>query len=711
MLQENEKVLVEYQPDFLEKIQKIDINATKCQGDRLELSQARDGNSILLLERDGQVHRLNSAFRPIQEAERWAMQYSFDYLENVIVLFGLGNGIFAKSLIKKMGNRDTLIIYEPSSRIFQMVLEQEDISSILMDSRVDIAVEGINTADFYFILESRLSWRNIESVCVCAHPEYKVLFLDSYREFANQIAECRSLINVQKHTEAYLAHTSIQNFLFNLQYLSKANVLGDFIGKLPVDFPAIIVSAGPSLDNNIEELRRAEGKAFIFAVDTAVKALLDKGIAFDAIITVDAKKSPMHLNSEECRDIPLFCVLVSRTHILLSHRAKKIFIMGGASVDELYAEMGHPFFTINLGGSVSTAAFSVCEKLGFRKIVFVGQDLAYHGDVTHAGGKIKSIVSEDVGQEMVDGWHGGKVRSRYDWIIYKNWFESAIQQCPDIQVIDATEGGALIHGSEIMTLSEVIDTYCTQTYSMKDLLQQEPPTFNEEEFGKIREKLVHLEREMQNIKRNSEEAVIVCDQAIDLIKQCGSSVSLTKQVKKLESLNRAIISQPVYGLLDYYITEAAVEDLKDINQVTGSKEQDTLDAYVSARALYTSMIQAVKDLNGEKMIEPMLGVKQCLVDQIPVCERAIELIEKNQYDEKAKENVYNQLVESGKKLMDYKMYWMLRSGVKKVVSQMPKSGNEDLDEMNEWIADNKLCIEEADKFIKSGFVHRCLQRI
>ena len=196
----------------------------------------------------------------------------------------------------------------------------------------------------------------------------------------------------------------------------------------------------------------------------------------------------------------------------------------------------------------------------------------------------------------------------------------------------------------------MIDTYCTQTYSMKDLLQQEPPTFNEEEFGKIRDKLVHLEREMQNIKRNSEEAVIVCDQAIDLIKQCGSSVSLTKQVKKLESLNRAIISQPVYGLLDYYITEAAVEDLKDINQVTGSKEQDTLDAYVSARALYTSMIQAVKDLNGEKMIEPMLGVKQCLVDQIPVCERAIELIEKNQYDEKAKENVYNQLVESGKKL-------------------------------------------------------------
>lgn len=711
MLQENEKALEDYQPNFLRQIQSMSTDMTREDDERVELDQARDGNSILLMERKGKIYRMNSAFRPVQEAERWAAQFNLDHLENVVVLFGLGNGIFTKSLIKKMNKDDELIIYEPSSQIFRMVLEQEDISSVLSDSRVHTIVEGINGTDFYFTLEERLNWKNVDALCVCEHPEYKKLYPEHYQAFEAQIDECRELVHVMKHTEAHFAHQSIINCFFNMRYLSKANILGDFVGKFPEGFPAIIVSAGPSLDKNIEELRRAEGKAFIFAVDSAVKELLDRGISFDAMITVDAGKSPAHLRREECKDIPLFCVLMSRTHILLTHRGKKIFIVGGACVDDFYEEKGHPFFPINIGGSVSTAAFSVCEKMGFQRIVLIGQDLAYDGEVTHAGGKTKNIVNENIGRRLVDGWYGDRVKSRYDWIIYRNWFESAIQQLPDVEVIDATEGGALIHGSKTMRLSEVIDTYCIQSFSMLELLDREPPTFDAKTFEGMREKFVHLEKEMGNIKRNSEEAVIICDQVINLVKQCGADISLNKQVKRLEALNRLIVSQPVYGFLDYYVTEAAVEDLKDINQMTGSKEQDMLDAYMSARALYHSMIQAVKDLSGEGMKESMKMIKQCLEEQILICEKAVELIEKNQYNKLAKEETDAQLKEIAKKIVEPGIFWMLRSGVNDVICKLPKSGNEDLDVMNGWIADNKLCIEEADKFIKSGFVHRCLQRV
>ena len=316
MLQENEKALHEYQPSFLRQIQSISTEITKKDDERVELSQARDGASILLMERKGQIYRLNSAFRPVQEAERWAAQFNLDYLENIVVLFGLGNGIFAKSILRRLGKDDEFIIYEPSIQIFCMVLNQEDISSVLSDSRVHVIVEGINEADFYFVLEGCLDWRNIGALCVCEHPEYKKLYPEHYQAFGDQIDECRELVHVMKHTEAHFAHTSIINSFFNMQYLSQANILGDFIGKFPEGFPAIIVSAGPSLDKNIEELRRAEGKAFIFAVDSAVKELLDRGISFDAMITVDAGKNPAHLNREECKDIPLFCILMSRTHIL-----------------------------------------------------------------------------------------------------------------------------------------------------------------------------------------------------------------------------------------------------------------------------------------------------------------------------------------------------------------------------------------------------------
>lgn len=711
MLQKNEKALAEYQLDFFKQIQNMPAAEIDINGDKIELDKARDGNSILLLERNGQAYRLNSAFRPVQEADRWAAQYPLNYVENIILLFGLGNGIFARSLLKRMGGKDSLIIYEPSNQIFRMILEQEDISDILSDSRICIITEGINEQNFYFILEGCLEWRNVNALCVCDHPGYKELFVDFYRKFVKQIADNVDLVHAQKHTVAHFAHESIVNMFFNMQYLSEANILGDFIGKIPEGLPAIIVAAGPSLDNNIEELKRAQGKAFILAVDSAINVLLDRGISFDAMISVDARKNPAFMNREECKDIPLFCMLLSRTHILLNHRGKKIFVMGGFCIDDYYQKADHPFLPIDLGGSVATAAFSVCIKLGFQKIILIGQDLAYNGDVTHAGGKIKKIVNEDVGQKEIDGWHGGKVRSRYDWIIYRNWFESVIQQLSGIQVIDATEGGALIHGSETMTLAEVIDAYCTRTFFMRELLEQQPPTFTAEEFQNIREKLLHLEKEMKSIKRNSEEAAIICDQALDLIKQCGSGVSLKKQVKRLKALNQQMISQPVYGFLDYYVTDTAVEDLKDINQMTGSKEQDTMDAYISAKALYDSMIQAVKDLSGSDMKEPMQMIKQCLKEQILICEKAIVLIEKNQYDESVKEETDAQLMELSKKIIEPRIYWMLKPGVNEIISKLPKSGNEDLDSMNEWVADNKLCIEEADKFIKSGFVHRCLQRI
>ena len=408
MLQINEKVLTEYRADFLEKIRNTQGAETENNSDRIEFDKARDGSSVLLLERDGQRYRFNSAFRPLQEAERWAAQYKLDYMENIILLFGLGNGIFARSLMKRMGERDSLIVYEPSSRIFRMILEQEDISDLLSNPHICILTEGINEQDFYFILEGCLEWRNVNALCVCEHPGYKELFIDSFRRFVKQIADNVDLVHAQKHTMAHFAHESIFNMFFNMQYLSKANILGDFTGKIPEGLPAIIVAAGPSLDKNIEELKRAQGKAFILAVDSAVNILLDRGIPFDAMISVDARKNPAYLSREECRDIPLFCMLLSRTHILLNHRGKKIFVMGGFCIDDYYQEAGHPFLPIELGGSVATAAFAVCVKLGFQKIVLIGQDLAYSGEVTHAGGKIKKIVNEDVGQEEIDGWQSEK---------------------------------------------------------------------------------------------------------------------------------------------------------------------------------------------------------------------------------------------------------------------------------------------------------------
>ena len=57
----------------------------------------------------------------------------------------------------------------------------------------------------------------------------------------------------------------------------------------------ILVSAGPSLNKNIMELKKAKNKAFIVATDTAVKPLLKAGIEPDLMVMVDGEK-PKRLN-------------------------------------------------------------------------------------------------------------------------------------------------------------------------------------------------------------------------------------------------------------------------------------------------------------------------------------------------------------------------------------------------------------------------------
>ena len=55
-----------------------------------------------------------------------------------------------------------------------------------------------------------------------------------------------------------------------------------------------------------------------------------------------------------------------------------------------------------------------------------------------------------------------------------HFFESEIENNPDITVIDATEGGAYIKGSVIMPMRDVISQYCTKTYPINEWIESLP---------------------------------------------------------------------------------------------------------------------------------------------------------------------------------------------------------------------------------------------
>ncbi len=118
-----------------------------------------------------------------------------------------------------------------------------------------------------------------------------------------------------------------------------------------------------------------------------------------------------------------------------------------------------------MGGSITTALLGMVRSAGFKTIILMGQDLAYdENGFSHTGGEREEREND----QWLEGIYGGKVRVRSDWVLFLKSFEKEIREHPEMTVIDATEGGALIHGSAVMTMREAIDLYCRKEYPVQE---------------------------------------------------------------------------------------------------------------------------------------------------------------------------------------------------------------------------------------------------
>lgn len=227
----------------------------------------------------------------------------------------------------------------------------------------------------------------------------------------------------------------------------------DFEGK-----NLYIIAAGPSLDKNMDQLKRVTQEGIILATGTVLKKLLKAGIKPDYAIVIDggAGTYKQTQDLEEC-DVPLFYMATAYYKIPLTYPGEKyaIFQQGYKKSEEYAAEKGYPLY--ETGGSVTTVALDIGIKFGCRQIIFVGLDLAYTDNKDHADGtvSVKSVQTESLYQ--VEDVFGNQVYSARNLDIYRQWIENRIEREKEIKFIDATEGGAKIKGTVIGKLQDYVE--------------------------------------------------------------------------------------------------------------------------------------------------------------------------------------------------------------------------------------------------------------
>lgn len=573
---------------FLEKRKQTSINTNKLNQVRSE--EAKNGERILVIHYDSIEYRLNSIYRPSEEAKRWAEQYNLQNLNSVISMFGLGNGIFARALTQRMGTDNILIIYEPSYEIFDHVLSNYDITDILNDKRVLLAVEGINDNDFPIVIKGVVNINNVKSQIQCCYPNYDKIFHESCLRFYKELKDSYTSARVNINTAIYFGEKFINNTLKNLRFIKDSNTLSGIKKYIPEGIPAVVVAAGPSVRDNIELLKKLKNRAVIFAVDRILDYLLDSGVIPDFVVTIDPEKDIKYFSYRDDITIPLICYYDSSHDILMHHQGIKIFGTHSLFSEEIYRRTNKADTDLMPSGSVAIVAYSACIQLGFQQIILVGQDLAYDEGRSHAG---EIIEAEDETRDVfVEGIDGNQVKSRRDWREFVLRYQDLFSVNKEVEVIDAKQKGAKINGTIVMPLKEAYERYCNKTFDSNTFLNINDSIFTQKDLIIIKNYLESSLASIKKIKEKAKDAIQECNRLLKYENMSIKPDSFGKRLKKLSKINRIINDNNMNSFLDYYIITKTANSQSEILLVTDDEHMNNVSTFTKSKLIYQAMIEA-----------------------------------------------------------------------------------------------------------------------
>ncbi len=558
--------------------------------DSIESVEAKDGQRVVVIRHNLAEHRLNSIYRPMDEAKRWAQQYDLNSLNNIAAMFGFGNGIFARAMLERLNKDDYLFIYEPCYDIFNHVLHNYDICDILKSKKVILGIEGINDLEFHLNLTGAVGLSNLKSQLQCIYPNYDKIFPESCLKFYHQLKDTYTSVKININTMIAFGEKYIDNTLKNIQFIPDSSILSDIREHIPEGIPAVIVAAGPSVQDDIDVLKKLKGRAVVFAVDKIFGYLMKNGIEPDFVVTLDPKKNVKYFTLNDNITTPLICFYESNHDLLLRHKGKKIFCTSDDFTEELYIKAGKESPDLMPSGSVAIIAYSACIKLGFKRIVLVGQDLAYRDGFSHAGGVMDKMSKAN--HAFVEGLDGQQIESRYDWKEFITRYQDLIAVNKGTEVIDTKKQGAKIKGTVLMPLEEVLSKYCTIRYDSDAITANLNKTFSKEDLLVVKRYLQGNIAILRKIKEKSINAEKICDSLIKKVSGINRS-GTEEDVKKITKINKYIEEQKVYSFMDSYISGKTAQHLAEIFQFSDNERENELMVYKRSISIYRSVVDAV----------------------------------------------------------------------------------------------------------------------
>lgn len=546
----NMEAFLRHYPDCAEKV----ANREYERDDRIQIDAelSYSGETILIITKENKKYYLSGKYAPEYPLLDWSLSKEKINNDSVVFLIGMGNWLQIKTFFEEIKKKVTIILYEPCVEVFEKVMECYDVAEIIDKYNVALVIEGINESmlnDFFMACIHRETMAITKTYI---SGNYLPLFPKKTKEAVQTLKKFLEQLLVTWATIVRYTDVIGENVFNNICYFYHGYNTLQLKGILPQGMPAVIVSAGPSLNKNIKGLKKMKDKCCIIATDTAMKPLLKEGIQPHFITIVDGKKPALLFEHSNFFKSVLVTSTVVAKDVMNLHKGKKVFYSDGncyneAAVEAINEERGEDagltIVSLLTGGSVANSAFSFAISLGAKTLILVGQDLAMTGNKTHADGTFKEKMDDidlQTGEYFeVESIDGGKVLTRADFDHYRKWFEERIEAIAEegIRVIDATEGGAKIHGAEIMTLQDALLECCKEECDVWQKINEMPEMLTDTDKSNLLKYFSSTEERLEEVKKKAKNGITYYKKMIELSKKQNLNadryLKLYHKVKKI----------------------------------------------------------------------------------------------------------------------------------------------------------------------------------
>ena len=434
-------------------------------------------NANILDTRDNSIMYIK---KPLEEIKEKLVKLKNFSQYRYLYFFGFGNGYLFKQLLKNTILKKITII-EAEVELIYIALNLIDFSQEILEDRLSI----IYVDDLAF---SSL----FDSIPVDEKLYFKTynLFLasDYYEKYYTKIIESNKIflkvfsyyVNISGNN-CFDEIQGLTQFLDNIPIMLKNPTLKELIHKAKTCDTAIIIATGPSLAKQLALLKKIQNKAVLISVDASLPILEKMGIKPDIVTSIERVSATALFYksiSKVFQKNIIFAITAVAHKNLLDSITEGTIQMSMRPTGSYYRffnfdEWGY----LGEGMSAGNMAFELATLVGFKRIVLIGQDLAYSKDgKSHSKDHIfgENEIENSKSNEFITAYGGnGVVKTTHAWKLFLNGYERKLkkleQEKSNIVTINATEGGARIKGTIEIPFEKVIEKYLLNVPDKRDI--------------------------------------------------------------------------------------------------------------------------------------------------------------------------------------------------------------------------------------------------